>query len=425
MDRSSAVARRPAALDRLGQGAERILRLGADPRLGLALLLVAGAWNAVAAAVPDGGPLLDGAPYVVLLGAILLSGLAAVAVRLPAAWREWRRPGLPPVAEGALVRELELEAPPGPAERAALTAVLRRNGYRVREHHARGRWGLAAVRRGWSRFAGLGSHLALVLLVLGAAVGTAFSSETTFSLLPGQQALLDAPRPGFTDAVRLDGFHAEFGTDGRPRRLDTAVTFLRDGEAVQAAVLQVNRPGEFGGYLVHGWTYGPAATLRVTSLAGRPLADAPLALDRSLNGRPYAELELPSAGLRVTALLIDAEANRLRVGVASGARPLDAGDLDPGQTVRLGAVEVRHLGMTSYVTFLSRRDPGMPLLFGGAALLTACLAVAFWLPRRRLGLVETDAGLRLVLRGERFDRPARELDSLAAALRAALGATTP
>ena len=37
-----------------------------------------------------------------LLGALALSGVAAVAVRAPAGWREWRRPGAVPPGSGAL-----------------------------------------------------------------------------------------------------------------------------------------------------------------------------------------------------------------------------------------------------------------------------------------------------------------------------------
>src|SRR2546426_1055177 len=80
---------------------------------------------------------------------------------------------------------------------------------------------LAGVRHGWSQFAGLGAHIAVVLLLVGAGIGFAFGRETTFSLLTGDQALLDDPRPGFTDALRLDRLDAAFATDGRPTRLDT------------------------------------------------------------------------------------------------------------------------------------------------------------------------------------------------------------
>ena len=149
------------------------------------------------------------------------------------------------------------------AEPEVLLAALARSGYRARlESGHGGRWAVHGVRRGWSRFAGLISHLALVAIVLGVAIGAAFGSETVFTLLPGDQALLDTPEPGFSAAVRLDAFDAEFGPDARPRRIDTHVTFLREGAPVREAVLRVNEPGDFDGYLVHPWTYGPAARIR-------------------------------------------------------------------------------------------------------------------------------------------------------------------
>ncbi|MGH2402183.1 MAG: hypothetical protein ACRDE6_05685, partial [Candidatus Limnocylindria bacterium] len=69
-----AVAARPTG-ERLAIGAERLLRTAGDARTGLALLLIAGMVNAVAALLPGGPALLDAGPYAVLLGAVALSGV--------------------------------------------------------------------------------------------------------------------------------------------------------------------------------------------------------------------------------------------------------------------------------------------------------------------------------------------------------------
>ena len=405
----AAVAARPGG-ERLAIGAERLLRVAGDARTGLVLLTVAGLVNAVAAFLPGGPALLDAWPYAVLLGAVALSAVAAVAVRSPSVWREWRRPTA--VQPGAGTLRLALaSAPADEVERA-----LRAAGYRVRREQRRGRWALHGVRRGWSRYAGLVSHLALLLVVLGAAIGAAFGSEIVFSLLRGDQALLDAPRSGFASAVRLERLDAEFGPDARPLRLDTTVTFLRDGEPVREAVLRVNEPGEFDGYLVHPWTYGPAVRLRVTTLDGAPLLDAPVALDGTRDGVPVGSAELPTAGVSLGLALTDAARNELGLSVVGPDGLVDSARLTPGEAVRIGDVQVELHGFDSWVTFLSRRDPGMPILFLGAAALSAALAVAFWLPRRRLTVRPMGAGLELLLRGERFDRPTDELQRLAGRL---------
>jgi hypothetical protein len=402
-----ASAATPAPADRLARGAERLLRGVGDARTGLALLLLTGLANAAAALLPEGPLLLDGLPYAVLLGALAISGVAAVGVRAPTTWREWRRPG--PVRAGAGTLRLALTA----GTPATVAGVLHSAGYRTRVEGTGSRWAVHGVRRGWSRFAGLASHLALVVVVLGAAIGAAFGSETTFSLLRGDQALLDLPRIGFASAVRLERLDAEFGPDDRPRRLDTTVTFLRNGVAVREAVLRVNEPGEFDGYLVHPWTYGPAVRLRVTTLGGAPLLDAPIALDEERDGIPVGSTELPTAGVTLGLAVTDADGNELGVSVVGAGGLIDSARLVPGQEARIGDLRVALGGFDAWVTFLSRRDPGMAVLFAGAAALCGALAVGFWLPRRRVTVRPRSGELELLLRGERFDRPGDELDRLA------------
>ena len=68
MSRSTALAASGGRrADRLAQAAQRLLRVAADARLALGLLLLAGAWNAVAAAIPSGACLLSTPPYLLLL----------------------------------------------------------------------------------------------------------------------------------------------------------------------------------------------------------------------------------------------------------------------------------------------------------------------------------------------------------------------
>ena len=403
--------RRPG--DRVAGLADGVLRWFGDARVGIGLILLTGLANAGAALVPQGPAQLAGWPYAVLLGTVALSGMAAVAVRAPATWREWRRPSGVPAGRGGLARSIERAVSADDAE-----SVLRNAGYRVRTERRRGRWAVHGVRRGWSRLAGHLTHLALVVIVLGVAIGAAFGSETTFSLFAGDQALLDTPHAGFSSAVRLESFDASFGADGRPTRLDTDVTFLREGAPASTTTLRVNEPGSFDGYLVHPWTYGPAVRIRVTTLAGSPLLDAPVPLDETRDGVPVGSASLPTAGLTLGLSLADAATNELGLTALSADGVADRARLRPGQEARLGDVIVRLEGFDAWVTFLSRRDPGLVVLFAGAGVLCAALAVGLWLPRRRVTVRPSGAGTAVLLRGELFDRPGEELERVTRMLHA-------
>lgn len=420
MVRTSSLRVQPS-LDRLARRADKALRTLADARLGVVLLVAAGVANMVTAAHAGWRGMLDGPAYLVLVGAVVITGLAAVALRLPPVWREWRRPTPLSSSRDVMTEVLPLIGGQTATDRSRILMTLRSAGYRLSEHETPRGWVVAGTRRGWSRFAAIASHLGLVLLVVGGALGTAFAEETRFGLFPGEQSLLAAPRQGLTSAVRFDGLDADFDPRGRPLRFDTRVTFIRDGQVARSAVLQVNAPGDFDGYLVHAWTYGPAVDLRVEDLAGQAQFDGWVALGGSPAGGRAPFVELPSLGTTIGVSLADARTNKALLIAADQRGVSDSVLLAPGERRRLGPTQVTLRGFDAYVTFLSRRDPGVSVLFAGGFLLAGSQALAFYLPRRRLDLRTTGGGLVLRVRGERFDDVQTEVQRLSGMLAPAVG----
>ncbi|MEO7295355.1 MAG: cytochrome c biogenesis protein ResB [Candidatus Limnocylindria bacterium] len=404
------------SVDRLARRGDRVLRALGDARLGVVLLVTAGVANLVTAAHAEWRGILDSPPYLLLVGAVVITGIAAVAVRIPAVWREWRRPTMLVNSRDVLADVVPMLGERTTAGRSHVLSALRSAGYRLSERDTPRGWEVAATRRGWSRFAAIASHLSLILLVVGGALGTAFAEETRFGLFPGEQSLLAAPRQGLTSAVRFDGLDAEFDARGRPLRFDTRVTFIRDGQAARAEVLQVNAPGDFDGYLVHAWTYGPAVDLRVEDLAGQTLFDGWVALGGSPDSGRAPFIELPSLGTTLGVSLADAESNQVRLIAADQRGMSDTVVLGPAEGRRLGPTQVTLRGFAAYVTFLSRSDPGVVILFAGGFLLVGSQAVAFYLPRRRLDLRAADGGLVVRVRGERFDDVRAELRRISSML---------
>ena len=416
----TAAAAGPGYVDRASRHVERALRLAGGPRLGALLLILAALANLAAAVVPAWRALLDTPGYLLLVGAIVLSGMATVGVRSRAAWHEWRSPG--PLAGGSeLVSSLITVPDAARLETELVAHLLRTSGYRVRRHRTGERWQLSGVRHGWSRFAGIASHLSLVVLVVGGAIGTAFAEETRFGLFPGEESLLAQPRPGLTAAMRFDALDAAFDDSGRPLRFDTHVTFLDAGTPVGSQILRVNEPADFAGHLVHAWTYGPAVAVRVTDLGGGVLFDGWVALGGEASSSRAPFVELPQLGATIGLEISDAAANELAaIAADEGGRLLGATSLRPGERARVADAMVSLERFGSYVTFMSRRDPGVLVVFAGAGLLCASLAASLYWLRRRIDLSAVPGGVRVRVRGERFDDPQSELERLTKRLSGAL-----
>jgi hypothetical protein len=132
---------------------------------------------------------------------------------------------------------------------------------------------------------------------------------------------------------------------------------------------------------------------------------------------PVGSAELPTEGVSLGLALADADANELGVSLVGADGLIGTARMRPGEETRIGELIVALDGFDAWVTLMSRRDPGLVVLFVGAGLLAASLAVAFWLPRRRLTVrPHRGGGALLLLRGERLDRPADEVERLASRL---------
>jgi cytochrome c biogenesis protein len=336
---------------------------------------------------------------------------------------------------------LAAAVPPEQATEAA-RRVLGGRRYRLASHPG----GELAAEKGYLREAGsLLFHVSFLLLLIGLAYGKGFGYRGQISVVEGEEAAnarvnYDSFTPGrffgpeqlprFT--LRLDDFANAFHPDGTPSRYAASLTALDpSGRQLRRQTVTVNHPMTVDGVRVFQSDYGYAPVVRVTVKGrdGKPITpqDGPLLTLRDpatevSNGAVKLPMLDPQVGLDVTmftglltgdgpggrptlandprlvnpVLVVfgwsgDLNADRAQSVFTldrSGLRPLadrplviplgGEGDL-PG-----GLGTVAFTGVKQYSVLTLARDPGVPLVAAGAALVLVGLLPSLYVTRRRV-----------------------------------------
>lgn len=120
---------------------------------------------------------------------------------------------------------------------------------------------LCAEKGSFSSFGVYIVHLSLLVLIVGAIIGSAFGIEGSVNIIEGEAVNTINLRNGnhtlplpFT--VRCDNFTIEFYKNGTPKTYQSDLTFLKDKQVVHKGNLLVNHPIEFDGFRFYQASYG-------------------------------------------------------------------------------------------------------------------------------------------------------------------------
>ncbi len=281
---------------------------------------------------------------------IIVAVTVCTVSRIPPVWRTVHRPPKR-VPDGYFDRargrvSCESAAPP---EQAAeeLARALRRRRFRVeRVAESGGRVYLFADRFAWAQYGTFLSHLALLLLLIGAFLTKFAGFEKVLALAETGAAapVFDRPGPGQIFVEMVDAIE---GRDAEGNIVDwRSVLAIRRGDEVVRCVTTVNDPCRAFGYRFHQAAFiSDLARLRVTGPDGRPLYDDVFDFNGDVLFVPHLRV---SAGGRV---LLDQPIPQLEV---------DPG-LDPELTdddLALAAVALPEEAPVSGITVAWRRREG-------------------------------------------------------------------
>jgi len=208
---------------------------------------------------------------------IIVAVTVCTVSRFRPTWRSVQRPQLR-VADAYFERAHHRAAFSHEGGAEAVEAMLRRRRYRVtRAEEREDATYLFADRFAWSQYGTFLSHLALLMLLIGALLTTLVGFDRTYVFAEGapEAALFDDAGPGQLFLAVKDAYR---GLDDEDNVIDYhSILEVRRGDEVVTCKTTVNDPCHAFGYKVHqaAW-FNDIAHLRITNADGRVVVDTNL-----------------------------------------------------------------------------------------------------------------------------------------------------
>jgi cytochrome c biogenesis protein len=347
--------------------------------------------------------------WFLLLMALLTVNLVVCSLnRLPSSLRLYRRkpePDRPGLYEDLSPERILVSEGSPEDETVKIEGILRKSfGTADRKKTDQATY-LRGHRGAWSYFGVYVNHAGVLVIILGAVIGSILGFDGSVNIpeggsadrieLRGGKGVMDL---GFS--VMCDKFSVEFYDSGMPKLYKSDLSFLRDGQILARGSLMVNHPLEFDGIHFYQASYGAIpgeALLKITN-RGEQL------VRRVSQGERF---EIDGGKAQVEILRIEENLMRMgpavKVGITAGDRAISfwvfkyidaieeqnpmiskqVPQFNPGLykpfLFKLEGIE------TSFYTGLKvTRDPGVPVVGAGAFLLVAGFLLTFFSSHRQV-----------------------------------------
>jgi cytochrome c biogenesis protein len=267
---------------------------------------------------------------------------------------------------------------------------------------------LYADRNRWAPFGTLIAHLSLVLLLVGAMVGSAFGyRDSEFAAAVGTRVEVGGGT-GLTLLAR--SFSDSYYENGAPSDYASDIVLYRDGVEVASKTIRVNEPLSYEGVTFYQSFFGPAAVVRVTDASGAEVYDrgVPLLWSSDDGSRRIGQFSLPDAGLTVFVVgaasgLVDPDIKagemQLEVYRQGAQQPTAIEIVSQGKPATIGDLQFTFQREQQFTGLIVARDPGVLFVWSGAFALVGGLFLVFLFPNRRIwAVVRRHAGGRSEVR---------------------------
>jgi cytochrome c biogenesis protein len=265
----------------------------------------------------------------------------------------------------------------------------------------------------YTRLSFLLTHLSILIIFIGAIVGSIFGFKGYVNINEGEQILAIQTRQGenkgLNFGVRCNSFNADYYETGAPKDYRSDLSVIRDGKEALRKTIRVNDPLSYEGITFYQSSFGSLPDNVTLEIRGKN--DVSLGTVVAPVGK---QVDIPGGGIRIEAvdyqehshLPNGSEAGRA-VGVnifRPGAAPEGVWlfETHPEMNRHWGySFEVKGIKLRKYTGLQVNKDPGVWMVWTGCCILVAGIMMAFFMSHKkfwirigkdRKGRVELTAG---------------------------------
>lgn len=247
----------------------------------------------------------------------------------------------------------------------------------------------------WAPFGTLMAHISLVLILVGALVGSAlgfrdpnFAAPIGTKVEVGNGTGLSIEAKSFTDTYNTE--------NGAPSDYASDLVLYKDGTPVAAQTIRVNQPMEYDNVTIYQSFYGPTAEMRVVDSSGKAAfaGGVPLAWGSTDKNKRVGEFSLVDAKLTVFVVGVASgevdpliKPGQMQIEVyktGSEGAPIATEIVTQGQPTRIAGLDFTFVRERQFTGLIVARDPGVLFVWIGMTLLVVGICLVFFFQNRRI-----------------------------------------
>jgi len=273
--------------------------------------------------------------------------------------------------------------------------VLRHNRFKVTFKEQSEGWSFIGIKRRWGNCGSFISHISFVVLVIGAFLGSTLGFKGYFMAPAGSTISIRSIQLSHGTInenfdVKINSTVDRYLPNGERDNWYTNLSILHNNEVFANHTISVNHPFTYKGVTFYQASYLNGAQLSVDQKGQKTQV-----VLQDQGGNFY---QAPGTDIYLVAASVKGSSQNTvmlyQVYRGTSLQPVQTGQLNTGQTLDVqGQYKVTLLGNIPYTGLDVKKDPGVPIIWLGCALLLAGLMLSFyWRPMVVSGLFRTEEG---------------------------------